>query len=68
MWISAQLLFDFLSAEVWPLLRGDHPMNSFNFVHYSSLTFTVGTVWLATVVFFWAWRLSSLKKEGTNAA
>ena len=66
MWISAQLLCNFLGAEIWPLLRGDHPANSFPFVHCSFMAFTVGTVWLAVVIFFWAWRLSSVKKETAN--
>lgn len=68
MWISAQLLFNFLSVEIWPLLRGDHPLNSFPFVHFSFIAFTVGTIWLATVIFFWAWRSGSVMKGKTNVA
>jgi hypothetical protein len=63
MWISAQSLYTFLDAEVWPRLRGQEPLNSFPFVHFSLQAFTVAVVWLAAVVFFWAWRLSGVKKE-----
>jgi hypothetical protein len=68
MWISGQSLFSFLDAEVWPRLRGQEPLNSFPFGHFSFQAFTVGIVWFAAVVFFWAWRLSSVKKAPTDVA
>jgi hypothetical protein len=63
MWLSAQSMFTFFDAEVWPRLRGQSPGNSFPFVQFSYQAFTVGIVWLAAVVFFWAWRLSSLRSS-----
>lgn len=57
-WISAQLFFKFLSLEIEPRLAGAHPLNSFPFLHFSFIAFTVGAVWLAAVIFFWAWRWS----------
>lgn len=61
-WLSAQSLFTFLEAEAWPRMQGKSPVNSFPFTHFSLQTFTAGTVWLAAVIFFWAWRSLTPKK------
>jgi hypothetical protein len=57
LWVSASAMFQFLSAEVWPRLAGQQPLNSFPFLHFSSQAFTVACIWLASVIIFWAWRL-----------
>ena len=67
MWLSAHVMFDYLDAEVLPRLHGQHPNNSFPFVHFSEQCFTVGCVWLAAVVFFWAYRLTDFARVTKHA-
>jgi hypothetical protein len=67
LWVSADTLFDHLRGEVLPRLHGQDPTNSFPFVHFSQQSFTVGCVWLAAVVFFWAWRLADFRRDKTHA-
>ena len=67
-WLSGQSVFTFLEAEVWPRLRGQTPVNSFPFLHFGLQAFTVGMLWLAAVVFFWAWRLSGPRIVAADAA
>jgi hypothetical protein len=68
MWVSGSCLFGFLHGEAWPLLLGQHPQNSLDVLRLSEQVFTVGCVWLAAVVFFWAWRLSGATKERTGGS
>ena len=61
MWLSGQSVFAFVDAEVWPRLLGQTPANSFPFLDFGLKAFTLAMLWLATVVFFWAWRLGGSK-------
>ena len=61
-WISTWMLFGFLEAEVWPHLQGKHPVNCCPYVQCSCQAFAMSLLWLAAVIFFWAWRLTDLKK------
>jgi hypothetical protein len=65
-WFSVECLFTYIDTELWPALRGQPPVNSFPFLHYSFLVFTVGCIWLAAVVFFWAWKLAGKRTEKTH--
>ncbi len=67
MWLSAQSIFTFLNAEVWPLLRGENPANSFPFVQFAFQAFTIGTIWLAAVVLYWTWRFSGPRMAAASA-
>ena len=67
-WISAHSMFAFLNAELWPRLRGEHPLNSFPFIQFSEQAFTIALVWLAAVIAFWAWRLSGEDKSKSIGA
>ena len=58
-WFGISTLLTFLNAEVWPLLRGEHPSNSFAFVEFSAGCFAVSMVWLAAALAWWAWKFSS---------
>lgn len=60
MWAAGSTVLGFLQAEAWPLLSGEHPVNSFPFIRFASQSFTVGVVWLAAVIAWWAWRRASL--------
>jgi hypothetical protein len=62
LWLSANSMFTFFNVELWPRLRGENPLNSFPFVHFSERAFTVSCVWLAAVIVFWTWRLGRLTK------
>lgn len=62
LWISAYSMFAFCNGELWPRLRGEHPLNSFPFIRFSEQVFTFAFVWLAAVIAFWAWRLSDDNK------
>ncbi len=67
MWLSGLSVFTFLDAEVWPRLRGETPGNSFPFLDFGLQAFTVGVLWLAAVLFFWAWRSSGPKRASADA-
>jgi len=67
-WVSAHVFFAFIHAEAWPLWLGQHPDNSLDFVQFSEQSFTIGCIWLAAVIFFWAWRLSGLTKARPHDA
>ena len=68
MWLAGQSVFTFLDAEVWPRLRGQMPGNSFPFLDFGLQAFTVGTIWLAAVVFYWTWKLSGSTRVTKDAA
>jgi hypothetical protein len=55
-WLGISTLLTFVDAEVWPLLRGEHPSNSFPFVQFSARCFAVSIAWLAASLAWWAWR------------
>ena len=58
-WASGDFLFQYLQVDLIPLWEGDtRPLASFPYLHFSSQAFTIGCLWLAAVVFFWAWRWS----------
>ena len=67
LWLSVATMFDYLRAEVVPRLFGQNPVNSFPFVQFSQLFFTVACIWLAAAVFFWAWRLAESGQVRTHA-
>jgi hypothetical protein len=58
MWAAGSTVLDFLQVEAWPLWRGEHPVNSFPFIQFASQAFAIGSVWLAAVIAWWAWRLA----------
>ena len=62
LWISADSMFAFFNGELWPRLRGEHPLNSFPFIQFSERASTIAFVWLAAVIAFWAWRSSEDNK------
>jgi hypothetical protein len=45
----------FCGAELWPLLRGETPVNSFPFLHFASSCFLIASTWLGAVVFGWSY-------------
>jgi hypothetical protein len=59
LWVSASVMFQFLSAEVLPRLAGQQPVNSFPFVQFSAQAFTGACIWLGVVIIFWAWRAAA---------
>ena len=62
MWAAGSTVLEFLEVEAWPLWRGDRPANSFPFLRFASQAFTIGAVWLAAVMAWWAWRLAGLQE------
>lgn len=52
-WMSFSSLLSFLGSELYPLLQGKKPLNSFPFLDFSFQAFTVGCLWLAAVLIFW---------------
>ena len=65
--VSASSMFTFFSQEVLPRLRGEHPLNSFPFVHFSEQAFMVACIWLAAVILFWSWRWSGPMTAGPRS-
>jgi hypothetical protein len=58
-WLSGDFLFQYLRVDLIPHWHGHTPpLNSFPYLHFSHQSFTTGCIWLAAVVFFWAWRWS----------
>jgi hypothetical protein len=58
-WASGHFLFEYLQVDLIPHWHGHiPPLASFPYLHFSSLAFTAGCLWLAAVVFFWALRWS----------
>jgi len=55
-WASVNTLFSFLGLEMYPLLLGKKPLNSFPYLDYSFQAFTIGCLWLAAVLIFWVVR------------
>jgi hypothetical protein len=43
-------------------------MNSLDHIRLSEQAFTVGCIWLAAVIFFWAWRFSGSTKASSHDA
>lgn len=64
-WISVNSLISFLGSELYPLLLGEKPLNSFPFLGFSFQSFTIGCLWLAAVLIFWIVRMerSILRKD-----
>lgn len=56
-WISVNSLFSFLGFEIYPLLQGKHPLNSFPFLDFSFQAFTIGCLWFSAVLIYWIVRL-----------
>ena len=65
-WLSGQMLFGYLYAEISPHIHGENTVNGFPYEWYSQQSFTVGCIWLAAVVFYWALRLTKPKSEVTH--
>ncbi len=40
-------------AEVWPLLRGEHPMNSFPHLRFCQQMLALSVTWLAVALAVW---------------
>lgn len=55
MWLGVSTVVQFLDREIWPLLRDEAPVNSFDFMGFAGDCFALGFSWLALVVFAWAW-------------
>jgi len=55
LWLAVHTYLSFWQAEAWPLLLGQHPMNSFPFIHFADQYFSITFVWLAVVVFGWSY-------------
>ena len=55
LWLGISTYIDFVGAELWPLARGEHPMNSFPFLQFTRNCLSVALVWLAVVAAFWAY-------------
>lgn len=69
-WLAVSTLLTFVNSEVWPLLRGERPVNSFPFVAFATDCLAVTFLWLAVVIAYWAWRLAPLgrgKKQPIQA-
>lgn len=60
-WASVNTLFSFLGSEIYPLLLGKKPLNSFPFLDYSFQAFTIGCLWLSAVLIFWIVRFERAK-------
>jgi len=58
-WLGVNTIMSFLNTEVWPLLRGEHPLNSFPFIDFSARCFEIAFLWLAAVVFNWSWQITA---------
>ena len=54
-WLGAYTYLSFWQSEGWPLLRGEHPANSFPFLPSAITFFQVGFAWLAIVILFWSY-------------
>jgi hypothetical protein len=54
-WLGISTLLTFVNTEVWPLLRGEHPSNSFPFFQFSARCFEVSIAWLAAALGWWVW-------------
>jgi hypothetical protein len=59
MWVAGSTFLNFIQVEAWPAWRGEHPVNSFPFIRFTSQSFAFACAWLAVVVAWWAWRLAS---------
>ena len=66
-WMGLSTLLTFVDAEVWPLLRGEQPSNSFPFVPYSARCFAVSMAWLAAALAWWSWMLMPEMKKKSES-
>ena len=57
--LGMSVYLDFVRFEAWPLLRGQHPGNSFPFLDFSRQCFGLAGVWLGIAIIFWSWRLTA---------
>jgi hypothetical protein len=55
LWLAVHAYLSFWQAEAWPLLQGQHPLNSFPFIHFAEQCFGIACAWLAAVVFGWSY-------------
>lgn len=55
LWLAVDTCFTFWQREAWPLLQGQHPVNSFPFTHFAWQCFCVAFAWLAAVVLLWSY-------------
>jgi hypothetical protein len=59
MWLGVNSYLRFWQAEGYPLsLQGEHPLNSFPFLHFASECFAVAFAWLGAVGLGWSYALS----------
>jgi len=57
LWLGIDTYLTFFRVEVWPLLGGQKPLNSFPFLEFTSRCMTLSLFWLGLVIIFWAYRL-----------
>ena len=55
LWLAVHAYLSFWQAEAWPLLQGQHPMNSFPFIRFAEQCLGMTFVWLAVVVSCWSY-------------
>ncbi|RNF83589.1 hypothetical protein EER27_09350 [Lysobacter psychrotolerans] len=55
LWMGVDIYLTFWQIEGWPLLRGEHPGNSFSFIQFAASCFKVSFVWLGMVICFWSY-------------
>ena len=63
LWLGIGTYLTFVRYEVWPLLEGQHPLNSFPFLDFTSRCLTISIAWLGLVIVFWAYRLLGLNSS-----
>ncbi len=65
LWLGIDTYLTFVRVEVWPLLEGQRPLNSFPFLDFTARCMAVSLVWLGFVIVFWAyWLLRVTKQHG----
>jgi hypothetical protein len=59
MWLAVFEWLKYWNREFLPESRGNPPLDSFPHAIFATDLFTVACIWLALVIFYWAWRLSA---------
>ena len=55
LWLGVDTYLTFWQVEIWPLLDGQSPGNSFPFISFARDCIVVSFCWLGAVFVFWAY-------------
>ena len=63
LWMGVWALLQFVEVELWPLLLQQPKLNSFPYLDFAGRCIAIAFLWLAAVMFGWAWAALAVIKR-----